>query len=115
MRVLDRLGEESGLPEAITLDNGPEFRGRTLDAWSYRTGVRLSFIEPGKPQQNGYVESFNRRLRNECLNGNWFGTLQKAREGIENWRKDHNEVRPHSSLGYRTPSEVANSCALLAS
>lgn len=114
-RVLDRLGEECGLPEAITLDNGPEFSSKALDEWAYRTGVQLNFIEPGKPQQNGYVESFNGRLRDECLNGNWFGTLQEAREAIESWRKDYNEVRPHSSLGYRTPSEVANSCALRAS
>lgn len=111
VRVLDRLAETRGLPEAITLDNGPEFVSHALDAWAYRTGVRLNFIRPGKPVENAYAESFNGRLRDECLNGNWFGTLKEAREVIEGWRIDYNDFRPHGSLGYKTPSEFAKNAA----
>ena len=82
-RVLDRVAAERGLPEAIVLDNGPEFRGRALAAWSQERGVRLEFIQPGKPVQNAYVESFNGRLRDECLNANWFTSLHDARRKIE--------------------------------
>ena len=83
-RVLDRVASERGLPEAIVLDNGPEFRGRALAAWSQERGVRLEFIQPGKPVQNAYIESFNGRLRDECLNANWFTSLSDARRKIEN-------------------------------
>jgi putative transposase len=110
-RVLDRVAAERGLPEAIILDNGPEFRGRALAAWSAERGVRLEFIQPGKPVQNAYVESFNGRLRDECLNANWFTNLRDARRKIECWRIDYNQERPHSSLDYMAPEEFARSRA----
>jgi putative transposase len=106
-RVLDRIASERGLPEAIVLDNGPEFRGRALAAWSEERGVRLEFIQPGKPVQNAYAESFNGRLRDECLNANWFTSLKDARRKIESWRQDYNQQRPHSSLNYLPPVEFA--------
>ena len=106
-RVLDRIASERGLPEAIVLDNGPEFRGRALAAWSEERRVRLEFIQPGKPAQNAYAESFNGRLRDECLNANWFTSLSDARRKIESWRQDYNELRPHSSLNYLPPAEFA--------
>jgi len=106
-RVLDRLGSAEGLPARITVDNGPEFAGRTLDAWAYQHGVQLDFIAPGKPVQNAYIESFNGRLRDECLNEHWFSTLAEARATIEAWRLDYNSVRPHSALHNRTPEEFA--------
>ena len=105
--VLERLGEIRGLPEVITMDNGPEFAGKALDEWAYRKGVKLSFIRPRKPIENAFAESFNGRLRDECLNTNWFMSLKHAREVIEDWRQDYNEVRPHSSLKGKTPKEYA--------
>jgi len=105
--VLERIASERGLPEAIVVDNGPEFRGRVLAAWSEARGVRLEFIQPGKPVQNAYAESFNGRLRDECLNANWFTSLSDARQKIETWRQDYNQQRPHSSLGYLAPAEFA--------
>jgi putative transposase len=110
-RVLDRIARERGLPEAIVLDNGPEFRGRALAAWSEERGVRLEFIQPGKPAQNAYAESFNGRLRDECLNANWFTSLSDARRKIESWRQDYNQQRPHSSLNYLPPAEFARTRA----
>jgi putative transposase len=110
-RVLDRIASERGLPEAIVLDNGPEFRGRALAAWSEERGVRLEFIQPGKPTQNAYAESFNGRLRDECLNANWFTSLIDARRKIESWRQDYNQVRPHSSLDYLPPEQFARTRA----
>jgi putative transposase len=109
VRVLDRLAETCGLPKAIVLDNGPEMRGLALDEWAYRNRVRLAFIEPGKPQQNAFVESFNGRFRDECLNEHWFLDLEDARKTIEAWRCDYNAHRPHSALGYMTPEEFASS------
>ena len=106
-RVLDRIASDRGLPEAIVLDNGPEFRGRALAAWSEERGVRLEFIQPGKPAQNAFAESFNGRLRDECLNANWFTSLSDARRKIEDWRQDYNQQRPHSSLNYLPPAEFA--------
>lgn len=103
--VLDRLAEIRGLPRSITIDNGPEFAGRCLDEWAYRKGVKLNFIRPGKPIENAYAESFMGRLRDECLNENWFMTLKHAREVIEAWRKDYNGARPHTSLGGLAPQE----------
>lgn len=103
--VLERLSETRGLPETITMDNGPEFAGRALDEWSYRKGIKLSFIRPGKPIENAFAESFNGRLRDECLNTNWFMSLKHAREVIESWRKDYNTVRPHSALAGLSPQE----------
>ena len=105
--VLERLSQTRGLPDVITLDNGPEFAGRHLDEWAFRNSVKLNFIRPGKPIENAFAESFNGRLRDECLNTNWFINLKHAREIIEDWRKDYNEVRPHSSLNHRTPLEYA--------
>jgi putative transposase len=106
--VLERLSETRGLPEVITIDNGPEFAGKALDEWAYRKGVKLNFIRLGKPIENAYTESFNGRLRDECLNTNWFLNLKHARDIIEDWRTDYNEVRPHSSLQNMTPLEYAN-------
>lgn len=105
--VLDRLADGRGLPQSITVDNGPEFDGQVLDKWSYRTGVRLSFIRPGKPNENAYIESFNGRFRDECLNEHWFLSLAHARDVIEAWRVEYNTERPHSSLGNLTPQEFA--------
>ncbi len=110
-RVLDRIASGRGLPEAIVLDNGPEFRGRALAAWSEERGVRLEFIQPGKPVQNAYIESFNGRLRDECLNANWFTSLRDARRKVEIWRLDYNQQRPHSSLDYVPPAEFARKAA----
>jgi putative transposase len=105
--VLEKLAETRGLPEIITMDNGPEFTGRHLDEWAVRQGIKLNFIRPGKPIENAYAESFNGRLRDECLNTNWFLNMKQAKEVIENWRQDYNQVRPHSSLQQRTPEEYA--------
>jgi putative transposase len=96
--VLERF-KESGLPQTIKVDNGSEFISKALDAWAHRHGVKLEFSRPGKPTDNAFIESFNGRLRQECLNQNWFLSLADARETIENWRQDYNEYRPHSSLG----------------
>lgn len=109
-QVLDRLKQTWGLPGTIVMDNGPEFTGRALDQWAYTNGVKLSFIQPGKPNQNAYAESFNARFRDECLNQHWFGNTSEAREIIEAWRREFNEERPHSSLGYMTPKDFADRC-----
>src|SRR5688500_16673884 len=103
--VLDRLADLRGLPLSITVDHGPEFEGRVLDAWAYESGMRLNFIRPGKPIENAYIESFNGRFRDECLSVNWFTSLSEAQVAIEVWRHDYNECRPHSALGRRTPAE----------
>lgn len=102
-RLLDHVIERHGLPAEIQTDNGPEFRSKALDLWAYRNGVKLVFIEPGKPTQNGHIESFNGCFRAECLDQEWFGSLQQARESIEAWRISYNSQRPHSSLGYVPP------------
>src|SRR5207247_11006416 len=109
--VVDRTVRARGLQEAIGVDNGPEFRGRAVAAWSEGRGVRLEFIQPGKPVQNGYVESVNGRLRDECLNANWVTSLSDARRKIEAWRQDYNQQRPHSSLDYVPPAEFARTRA----
>ena len=106
-RVLDRAIAEHGKPEVIVVDNGPEFSGKALDVWAYQRGVQLHFIRPGKPIENAYVESFNGKFRDECLNQTWFLDLDDARSKIEAWRRDYNAVRPHSSLGNLTPNEYA--------
>ena len=108
VNTLERLAELRGLPDVITVDNGPEFTGKAPDEWAYRNGVKLNFIRPGKPVENAYIESFNGKLRDECLNQNWFVTLKDAREVIEAWRIDYNEFRPHSSLGDLSPVEYIN-------
>ena len=106
-RVLDRLEATVGLPHCIVVDNGPEFAGRTLDAWAYARGVTLRFIRPGKPIDNAYVESFNGKFRDECLNEHWFVSLADATATIERWRIDYNTVRPHSALNGATPQHFA--------
>lgn len=112
--VLDRLADIRGLPKSITVDNGPEFDGKVLDQWSYRTGVQLSFIRPGKPNENAYIESFNGKFRDECLNEHWFISIGHARDIIEAWRVEYNTERPHSSLGNQTPQEFATARATTA-
>ena len=104
-RVLDAIAGQRGRPEGIIVDNGPEFRSRVMEAWSEQRHVSLRFIEPGKPVQNAFAESFNGRLRDECLNASWFVNLGDARRKIRAWRTDYNEARPHSALGYLTPRE----------
>ncbi len=103
VRVLERLCAVHGHPAAITLDNGPEFAGLALDTWAYKEGVQLDFIDPGKPMQNGHLESFNGKFRDECLNQHWFVSLEEARATIEDWRVDYNTERPHGALGQQTP------------
>jgi putative transposase len=105
VRVLERLVAERGAPDEIVLDNGPELAGKALDQWAYERGVWLRFIEPGKPVQNAFVESFHGHLRDECLDRHWFIGLSDARHTIETWRQDYNRVRPHSALGYLPPEE----------
>ncbi len=107
--MLQRVARERGLPDVLTVDNGPELRGRALDGWAHDHGVQLYFIDPGKPTQNAYIESFNGRFREECLNLHWFTNLAEAQRIIEKWRIDYNERRPHSSLKYQTPEEFAAS------
>jgi putative transposase len=111
-RVLDRVARWRGYPKRIVLDNGPEFTGKALDQWAYERGVELAFIRPGKPMENGLVESFNGRFRDECLNLHWFIGLEDARRRIESWRLDYNHVRPHSSLGNAVPSLAAREAGL---
>lgn len=108
VRVLDRLKEERGLPASIVVDNGPEFTAIRTITWAAQNGVVLDFIQPGKPTQNAYAESFNGRLRDECLNQHEFQTLADAAALIEAWREDYNRIRPHSSLGGRTPESYAS-------
>lgn len=105
VRVLNEVISRRGLPETIQVDNGPEFRGLVLDHWAYKRKVELAFIDPGKPTQNAYIESFNGRLRDECLNEHWFASLNEARGLIDRWQEDYNERRPHSALGYMAPAE----------
>ena len=105
IRVLDRLKALRGLPKIIRVDNGPEFSGKALDEWAWQNGVKLDFIQPGKPTQNAFIESFNGKFREECLNEHWFYNLEEARMTIENWRVEYNDFRPHSSLEGLTPDE----------
>jgi len=105
--VLERLADTRGLPKSITVDNGPEFDGQVLDKWAYRSSVHLSFIRPGKPNENAYIESFNGKFRDECLNEHWFVTMAHARQAIEAWRIEYNTERPHSSLDDLTPEQYA--------
>jgi len=106
-RVLDGIIEQRGVPGAIRVDNGPEFSSRHFLAWCIERGIELIQIQPGKPTQNARVESFHGRLREECLNVNWFQNLFDAKRKIAKWRVEYNEKRPHSSLGYLTPNEYA--------
>ncbi len=106
-RVLDRAARFRGYPSAVRTDNGPEFTSRAFIAWAQSHGIRHILIEPGRPMQNGYIESFNGRFRDECLNEHWFQTLPQARSIISAWRQDYNEVRPHSSIGRIPPARFA--------
>lgn len=106
-RVLAQIGQFRGLPKAIRTDQGPEFTSRALDRWAYRQGVDLKLIAAGKPTQNAYIESFNGKFRDECLNDHYFTNLAHARVVIGEWRRDYNEVRPHSSIGRIPPAQFA--------
>jgi putative transposase len=106
-RELDRLIEHRGVPESVRSDNGPEFTSRRMLGWAEERKINLIHIQPGRPMQNGHVESFHGRLRDECLNANWFRTLNDVRRTLDNWRQEYNCERPHSSLAYRTPAEFS--------
>ena len=110
-RILDEVCAQRGRPGVIRSDNGAEFTGKAMLNWAYRNGVMLKLIEPGKPNQNAYIESFNGRLRDECLNEHWFTSLPHARVVIENWRREYNEERPKRSLGGLTPASYAKQMA----
>ena len=114
-RVLEGIIAERGAPQALRSDNGPEFTSRHFLAWCLERGIELVHIEPGKPVENAHVESFHRKLRDECLNASWFQNLFDARSKIEAWRREYNEERPHSSLGYVAPAEFARRIAALRS
>ena len=107
-RILDRLFLTRPVPETLILDNGPEFAGTALDAWAVQHDVHLHFIQPEKPVQNAFIESFNGKFRDEGLNEHWFLTLQEAQLVIEAWRREYNEERPHTSIGDVTPMEFIN-------
>lgn len=103
--TLEQVARQRGYPQSIRVDNGTEFYSKAMDQWAYRRGVQLAFIRPGKPAENGYIESFNGRLRDECLNVHLFFRLEDARQKLEAWRMDYNTNRPHRSLGQMTPTE----------
>jgi len=111
-RVLEQIVVERGVPKAIRCDNGPELTSRHFLAWCIERRIELVHIQPGRPMQNGHVESFHGKLRDECLNASWFENLWDARRKIAAWQKEFNEKRPHSSLGYRTPAEFARLTSL---
>lgn len=106
-RVLDAAARFRGYPQAVRTDNGPEFTSRAFMAWAQCHGIRHILIQPGRPMQNGYIESFNGKFRDECLNEHWFQTLVQARQVVAAWRSDYNEVRPHSSIGRIPPAQFA--------
>ena len=107
VEVLMQVGKERKLPSTIRVDNGPEFISKALDQWAYLNGVQLDFSRPGKPTDNGLIEAFNGRLREECLNESWFLSLEDAREKVESWRQQYNKERPHRALGNLAPFEYA--------
>ena len=106
VNTLERVAREVGYPRTIRLDNGPEFVSKDLDLWAYMRGVTLDFSRPGKPTDNAFIESLNGKFRTECLNAHWFMSLDEARRKCEAWRRDYNEVRPHSAIGNKTPKEL---------
>ena len=106
--TLERVTKVYGVPKTIRVDNGPEFISKELDLWAYMNGVTLDFSRPGKPTDNAFVGSFNGPFRAECLNASWFLSLEDARSKYEAWRRNYNEVRPHSSIGYKAPIELLN-------
>jgi putative transposase len=105
VRVLEDLRRQGHMPQCLRLDNGPEFTGKALDAWAQEHSVRLEFTRPGKPTDNGHIESFNGRIRDECLNQHVFLSLADARDSLERWRRDYNQERPHSALNWMSPEE----------
>ena len=108
--ILERVCRWRGTPRSIHVDNGPEFTSKALDLWAFTNKVQLDFSRPGKPVDNTLIESFNGRFRQECLNQEWFASLEEARQKAEAWRSEYNEVRPHSSLGNLAPREYAAKC-----
>ena len=106
-QALDRVLTGVSGPRSITVDHGTEFQSRAFEEWAYRRGAQLDVIRPGKPVENAFIESFNGRLRDECLNVHQFSSLTEAQHIIEAWRLDYNQRRPHSSLGHLTPNEFA--------
>ena len=106
-RLLDQAAIFRGYPAIVRTDNGPEFTSRAFMGWALSHGIRHILIQPGRPMQNGYIESFNGKFRDECLNDHWFQTLHQARAMIATWRRDYNEVRPHSSIGRIPPARFA--------
>jgi putative transposase len=115
VETLERIAAETGYPKTIRVDNGPEFISKELDLWAFMKGVTLDFSRPGKPTDNAFIESFNGKFRAECLNANWFLSLDEARRKCETWRRDYNEVRPHSAIGNITPIELHRASASPAS
>ena len=111
VKTLEMVSKRHGTPKLIRVDNGPEFVSRSLDYWAYFNGVKLAFSRPGKPTDNAFIESFNGKFRAECLNQHWFMSLADAQQQFDDWRKDYNEVRPHSSLAHRRPKEFAKCSA----
>ena len=111
IHALDRAATQRGYPQSITVDNGSEFTSRVMDSWAYRHQVRLDYIRPGKPTENGYIESFNGKLRDECLNTELFWSIEDARAKLEKWRLDYNLRRPHSALGNLPPAAFAQGAA----
>jgi putative transposase len=109
--ALDKVVADRGTPKSITVDNGTEFASKAMDLWAYSNGVHLDFIRPGRPVENGYIESFNGKLRDECLNVEVFFTLADARRKLGLWQHDYNYHRPHSALADRTPAEFAAVCS----
>ena len=109
VECLERVTELRGYPQSITVDNGTEFCSKAVDAWAYRKGVKLDFIRPGRPVENGFIESFNGRLRDECLNTHLFWSIEDACEKMETWKVDYNTRRPHSALANLPPAAFAAS------
>jgi putative transposase len=107
VEVLQTVAFERGLPRTIRVDHGTEFTSKALDQWAYLNGVELDFTRPGKPTDNAFIESFNGRVRQECLNESWFLSLEDAREKVEAWRLEYNNDRPHSALGNQAPARFA--------
>ena len=106
--TLERVCREHGYPQSSRVDQGSEFISRDLDLWAYQRDVVLDFSRPGKPTDNSFIESFNGKFRAECLNAHWFLTLDDARRKMEHWRRDYNEVRPHSAIGNKPPISLMN-------
>lgn len=113
VETLERIAHEAGCPQTFRLDNGPEFISKELDQWAFLRGVTLDFSQPGKPTDNAYIESLNGKFRVECLNANWFTSLVEARRKCEAWRRDYNELPPHSTLGQKVPKELYPTRGLL--